>query len=103
MALGLWAKLARWWHLHIPMCANILEWYKWIDSLHMPNRVKSSLEGVGGLLMWSIWNYRNRLIFSNSPPMKALLWDNIVSQSFYGFLLEIRSFVFLGLIGLDIL
>ncbi|GJV81031.1 RNA-directed DNA polymerase, eukaryota, reverse transcriptase zinc-binding domain protein [Tanacetum coccineum] len=82
MALDLWAKLARWWDLDIPMCANISEWFEWIGSLHMSNRVKSTLEGVGGTLMWSIWNYRNRLIFSNSPLKKALLWNAIVSQSY---------------------
>ncbi|GJV84453.1 RNA-directed DNA polymerase, eukaryota, reverse transcriptase zinc-binding domain protein [Tanacetum coccineum] len=37
---------------------------------------------VGGTLLWSIWNFRNRLVFSSSPPKKALLWDSIVSQSF---------------------
>ncbi|GJV68852.1 RNA-directed DNA polymerase, eukaryota, reverse transcriptase zinc-binding domain protein [Tanacetum coccineum] len=39
MALDLWAKLARWWDLDIPMCANISDWFGWIDSLHMLNRV----------------------------------------------------------------
>ncbi|GJZ83465.1 RNA-directed DNA polymerase, eukaryota, reverse transcriptase zinc-binding domain protein [Tanacetum coccineum] len=82
MALDLWAKLARWSDLDIPMCANISDWFGWIDSLHMSNRVKSSLEGVGRTLMWFIWNYKNRLIFSNSPHKKALLWDSIVSQSY---------------------
>ncbi|GKE15408.1 RNA-directed DNA polymerase, eukaryota, reverse transcriptase zinc-binding domain protein, partial [Tanacetum coccineum] len=62
MALDLWAKLARWWNLNFPMCANILEWFEWIGSLHMSNRVKSSLEGVGGSLMWYIWNYRFQIL-----------------------------------------
>nr|GEY96979.1 RNA-directed DNA polymerase, eukaryota, reverse transcriptase zinc-binding domain protein [Tanacetum cinerariifolium] len=49
-----------------------------IDSLHSSNIIKTTFEGVGGTLMWSIWSYRNRLIFSDPPPKKAVLWDAIV-------------------------
>nr|GEV58519.1 RNA-directed DNA polymerase, eukaryota, reverse transcriptase zinc-binding domain protein [Tanacetum cinerariifolium] len=79
MALELWAKLARWWDLYIPICANYFEWIKWLDSLQLLNKVKAVLEGVGGTLMWSIWSFRNCLHFFNSPPRKAVLWDSIVS------------------------
>nr|GEV93238.1 RNA-directed DNA polymerase, eukaryota, reverse transcriptase zinc-binding domain protein [Tanacetum cinerariifolium] len=79
MALELWAKLARWWDLYIPICANYFEWIKWLDSLQLLNKVKAILEGVGGTLMWSIWSFRNCLLFSNSPSRKAMLWDSIVS------------------------
>ncbi|GKB49550.1 RNA-directed DNA polymerase, eukaryota, reverse transcriptase zinc-binding domain protein [Tanacetum coccineum] len=82
MALDLWAKLARWWDLDIPICANIFEWLDWIGTSQLLNKVKDYLEGVGGTLMWSIWSFRNRLIFSNTPPIKAVLWDFIVSQSY---------------------
>nr|GEZ86391.1 RNA-directed DNA polymerase, eukaryota, reverse transcriptase zinc-binding domain protein [Tanacetum cinerariifolium] len=47
MSFELWVKLARWWGLDIPVCANILEWFEWIDSLHSSNIVKTTLEGVG--------------------------------------------------------
>nr|GEV32532.1 RNA-directed DNA polymerase, eukaryota, reverse transcriptase zinc-binding domain protein [Tanacetum cinerariifolium] len=79
MALELWAKLARWWDLDIPICANYFEWIEWLDSLQLLNKVKAVLEGVVGTLMWSIWSFRNCLLFSNSPPRKAVLWDSIVS------------------------
>ncbi|GJX76964.1 hypothetical protein Tco_0323775 [Tanacetum coccineum] len=48
MAKVLWDLLARWWELDIPICANILEWYSWLDSLHASPKVRSFLEGVGG-------------------------------------------------------
>ncbi|GKA71232.1 hypothetical protein Tco_0777371, partial [Tanacetum coccineum] len=82
LAKVLWDLLAKWWELDIPVCANILEWYVWLYSLHVPSKVLSFLEGVGGTLLWSTWSFRNRLVFSSSPPKKALLWDSIVSQSF---------------------
>ena len=66
----------------IPVCGNIADWFVWLDSLRVPLKVRLILEGVGGTLMWSIWNFRNSLIFSSCPPKKAVLWDSIVSQYF---------------------
>ncbi|GKB05354.1 putative RNA-directed DNA polymerase, eukaryota, reverse transcriptase zinc-binding domain protein [Tanacetum coccineum] len=82
MAKDLWDLLAKWWELDIPVCANISECYSWLDSLHASSKVRLFLEGAGGTLLWSIWSFRNRLVFSSSPPKKALLWDSIVSHSF---------------------
>ncbi|GJV59408.1 RNA-directed DNA polymerase, eukaryota, reverse transcriptase zinc-binding domain protein [Tanacetum coccineum] len=97
MVMDLWAKLARWWELDILVCANISEWFEWLGSLNVSNKLKSVLEGVGGTLMWSIWSFRNRLVFSNLLPKKTNLWDFL--NHICGFLLEIRSIVSLGLIG----
>ncbi|GJQ96540.1 hypothetical protein Tco_0007679 [Tanacetum coccineum] len=82
LAKDMWASLAKWWELDIPVCDNIAEWFVWLDSLRIPLKVLLILEGVGGTLMWSIWNFRNSLIFSSCPPKKTVLWDSIVSQSF---------------------
>ncbi|GJU20673.1 RNA-directed DNA polymerase, eukaryota, reverse transcriptase zinc-binding domain protein [Tanacetum coccineum] len=81
MAKDLWALMARWWNLDIPIFDNVVDWFEWLSSLHVSNMVRLVLEGVGETLLWSIWRFRNLLIFSN-PPKKALLWDSIVSQSF---------------------
>ncbi|GJW27979.1 RNA-directed DNA polymerase, eukaryota, reverse transcriptase zinc-binding domain protein [Tanacetum coccineum] len=82
MAKDLWALLARWWELDIPFCSNFLEWSSWLDSSHLPSKANIFLDGVGGTILWSIWNFQNRLVFSVPPPMKATLWDSIISQSF---------------------
>ena len=82
MAKELWSLMAKWWELDIPVCGNITEWFDWLDSLRAPPKVRLYLERVGGTLMWSIWNYRNLLVFSPCPPKKAVIWDSIVSQSF---------------------
>ena len=82
MAKDLWSLLAKWWDLDIPICANISEWYDWLDVVRVDAMARSALEGVGGTLLWSIWNFRNQLLFSCPPPKKATLWDFIISQSF---------------------
>ncbi|GJW23123.1 RNA-directed DNA polymerase, eukaryota, reverse transcriptase zinc-binding domain protein [Tanacetum coccineum] len=48
MTKYLWALLARWWDLDIPVCANILEWFEWFASLCVSNMARSVLKGVGG-------------------------------------------------------
>nr|GEV24337.1 RNA-directed DNA polymerase, eukaryota [Tanacetum cinerariifolium] len=78
MAKDLWALLARWWELDIPFCLNISDWFAWLDSLSISHKARAFLEGVEEILLWHILNFRNRLVFSNSPPKKALLWDSIV-------------------------
>ncbi|GKC54339.1 RNA-directed DNA polymerase, eukaryota, partial [Tanacetum coccineum] len=73
MAKELWALMARWWELDILFCANISEWFDWLNSLHLSNKAQLFLDGVGGTLLWSIWSFRNRLVFSNPSPKKAEL------------------------------
>ncbi|GJT35205.1 RNA-directed DNA polymerase, eukaryota, reverse transcriptase zinc-binding domain protein [Tanacetum coccineum] len=82
MAQDLWALLAKWWELNIPLCANISEWYDRLDDSPIPSKARFILEGVGGALLWTILNYRNCLLFSSSHSKKSDLWDSIVSQSF---------------------
>ncbi|GJS96189.1 RNA-directed DNA polymerase, eukaryota, reverse transcriptase zinc-binding domain protein [Tanacetum coccineum] len=82
MAQDLWALLAKWWGLDIPLCVNISEWFDWLEVSRIPSKACSFLDGVGGTLLWTIWNYRNRLLFSSSPPKKSVLMDSRVSQSF---------------------
>ncbi|GJV96160.1 RNA-directed DNA polymerase, eukaryota, reverse transcriptase zinc-binding domain protein [Tanacetum coccineum] len=82
LAKELWSLLAKWWDLDIPMCGNIAEWHAWLGDLHVSSKVRLAIEGVGGTLLWSIWNFRNNLIFSSTPPKKSMIWDSVVSQSF---------------------
>nr|GFA41195.1 hypothetical protein [Tanacetum cinerariifolium] len=85
MAKDLWSLSAKWWDLDISICANISEWYDWLDVVRVAAMVRSALEGVGGTLFWSIWNFRNQLLFSCPPSKKATILDFIISQSFLWF------------------
>ncbi|GKB52503.1 hypothetical protein Tco_0903256 [Tanacetum coccineum] len=59
-----------------------MEWHSWLDSSSLSSKARLFLDGVGGTLMWFIWSFRNRLVFSSSSFKKSLLWDSIVSHSF---------------------
>ncbi|GJS70651.1 RNA-directed DNA polymerase, eukaryota, partial [Tanacetum coccineum] len=45
-------------------------------------KLKGMMEGVFYGLWWSIWNFCNKILFEDKPPKKALLFDNLVSNSF---------------------
>nr|GFC10132.1 hypothetical protein [Tanacetum cinerariifolium] len=83
LASKLWALLANWWAIDIPLCANLADWFSWIDSSPTSAKVRVFLDGVGWVLLWSIWWFRNHLVFSTNPPKKNLIWDHVVSQSYF--------------------
>nr|GEW08996.1 hypothetical protein [Tanacetum cinerariifolium] len=68
--------------IDILVYANISEWFVWLDDLAVSNKVRSFIDGVGDSLMWHIWKFITELLFSSSPPKKALIWDFIVSHLF---------------------
>ncbi|GJX09412.1 RNA-directed DNA polymerase, eukaryota, reverse transcriptase zinc-binding domain protein [Tanacetum coccineum] len=49
-AKALWYLFAKWWELDIPFCDNISDWFTWLDSLKVSNKVRSFIERVGGRL-----------------------------------------------------
>nr|GEY90329.1 RNA-directed DNA polymerase, eukaryota, reverse transcriptase zinc-binding domain protein [Tanacetum cinerariifolium] len=54
MAKDLWSLFAKWWEIDILVCANISEWFVWLDDLAVSNKVRSFIDGVGDYLMWHI-------------------------------------------------
>ncbi|GJV21223.1 nucleotide-binding alpha-beta plait domain-containing protein [Tanacetum coccineum] len=96
MAKDLWALLARWWELDIPFCENISEWFTWLDSSSLSTKARLILDGVGGTLLWSIWSFRNRLVFPILLPRRWFFGITLYRNRFYGFLLEILG---LNLVG----
>ncbi|GKF33335.1 RNA-directed DNA polymerase, eukaryota, reverse transcriptase zinc-binding domain protein [Tanacetum coccineum] len=82
MAVDLWVLVAHWWELDIPVTSSVLEWVAWIDSARLPSKVRNCLDVVALTLMWSIWCFRNKILFIFIKLVKAVLWDFIQSQSF---------------------
>ncbi|GKA33410.1 RNA-directed DNA polymerase, eukaryota [Tanacetum coccineum] len=97
LAKDLWHLLAKWWEMDIPVCGNFADWFDWLDSLYFPIKVRLVLKGVGGTLMWSIWNFRNSLIFSSCPPKKegypSKSISNASSLNAFGFGSRWRSWI----------
>nr|GEW59915.1 feruloyl CoA ortho-hydroxylase 1 [Tanacetum cinerariifolium] len=77
MSRDLWTSLASWCDLNIPVIANLSEWMSWLDACQVTKKARIILEGIVASMLWSIWKFRNDLIFSVSKPKKATIWDFI--------------------------
>nr|GEU62706.1 RNA-directed DNA polymerase, eukaryota [Tanacetum cinerariifolium] len=75
-------KVSSWWNVDYTDVSSYEEWRVWLVSIRIPNKQKSMMEGVFYGLWWSIWNFRNKLLFDNKTPKKALIFDNLVYLSF---------------------
>nr|GEY45022.1 transposon TX1 uncharacterized [Tanacetum cinerariifolium] len=53
-AKDLWALLAKWWELDVPVCGNFLDWKSWLDSVGISSNAHLYLDGMGGTLLLSI-------------------------------------------------
>ncbi|GKB79023.1 RNA-directed DNA polymerase, eukaryota [Tanacetum coccineum] len=76
-------KILLWWNLQCTDFTSHQDWLSWIGSLHLPHDHKHILEGIFYVLWWLLWQYRNELLFDSKKPMKAKIFDDIVSRSFY--------------------
>nr|GEU87610.1 reverse transcriptase domain, reverse transcriptase zinc-binding domain protein [Tanacetum cinerariifolium] len=56
--------------------------FSWLDDLHISSSKKDIIEVVCGVLLWSLWNFRNDMIFGNTHPSGSTLFDKIVDFSF---------------------
>ncbi|GJX19405.1 RNA-directed DNA polymerase, eukaryota [Tanacetum coccineum] len=83
MAVDIFRRLCRWWKLDWQSVGSFLEWDSWFASIRFSSKVKALLEGVFATAWWLIWSFRNRLIFDESTPRRSVLFDDIVSLSFY--------------------
>nr|GEY47800.1 transposase (putative), gypsy type [Tanacetum cinerariifolium] len=75
-------KIARWWNINFEE-VSYEEWKMWIVSCRMDTKLKHMFEGIWYSLWWYVWNYRNKLLFDDKIPMKAVIFDNVISSSFY--------------------
>nr|GEV82032.1 RNA-directed DNA polymerase, eukaryota [Tanacetum cinerariifolium] len=67
------------WVKYVP----IKEWLNWLGSLRLPAKLKLMLEGVFYVVWWYIWSHRNKTIFESKAPLKSIIFDDVISSSFY--------------------
>ncbi|GJY42151.1 RNA-directed DNA polymerase, eukaryota [Tanacetum coccineum] len=77
-------KVSLWWNVAYVDVNSYAEWYSWIVSLRIAAKSKLMLEGVFYTMWWQLWTYRNKLLFDDKVPSKTVIFDSVVSSSFYG-------------------
>ncbi|GJZ30560.1 RNA-directed DNA polymerase, eukaryota [Tanacetum coccineum] len=76
-------KISSWWNINYLDVNSYEEWRVWLVSIRIQSKLKGVLEGVYYGLWWYMWNFRNKLLFDKKIPEKALIFDHLVSSSFY--------------------
>nr|GEX18532.1 RNA-directed DNA polymerase, eukaryota [Tanacetum cinerariifolium] len=58
------------------------DWLGWFSSIRLGSKIKGLLKGVFFVAWWSIWSFRNQLLFTSQNPRRSGLFDDIVTRSF---------------------
>ncbi|GJT01385.1 RNA-directed DNA polymerase, eukaryota, partial [Tanacetum coccineum] len=74
--------VCRWWDLDFHSFNSYTDWQGWFNQLRLGAKSKEVLEGVFYVSWWSLWNFRNHLLFADSNPRKDAIFDEIVLRSF---------------------
>nr|GEV40951.1 hypothetical protein [Tanacetum cinerariifolium] len=74
--------ICRWWNLEVHPYESYNGWLSWFKSIRLGTKLKDILEGVFYVFWWSIWYFRNHLLFTDLPPRKDAIFDNIILRSF---------------------
>nr|GFA82360.1 RNA-directed DNA polymerase, eukaryota [Tanacetum cinerariifolium] len=82
MAKDVMFLVSRWWDLVDRRFGSFQEWLAWFNSIRLCAKSKGVLEGVFYISWWSIWNFRNLILFEAKKPRKDVIFDDIVLRSF---------------------
>ncbi|GKA89386.1 RNA-directed DNA polymerase, eukaryota [Tanacetum coccineum] len=74
--------LCRWWEIDWNIWSSFSSWNSWFASISLGSNLKSILEGVFCVAWWSIWTFRNRLLYDDKPPLRSTIMEDIKSISF---------------------
>nr|GEW23027.1 RNA-directed DNA polymerase [Tanacetum cinerariifolium] len=74
--------ITRWWDVSYEDFVDYDDWRTWIINLWLPSKNKMMLEGIFYVMWWCLWSIRNKLIFENKIPVKALFFDDVRTKSY---------------------
>ncbi|GJT56681.1 ribonuclease H-like domain-containing protein [Tanacetum coccineum] len=83
MMKDLYRKIFTWWDLSHSEFSSYDDWFELLQSIRMHSKLKDLLEGFFYVVWWLVWNFRNQSLFDSRYPFKAIIFDVLVSCSFY--------------------
>ncbi|GKA00653.1 RNA-directed DNA polymerase, eukaryota [Tanacetum coccineum] len=83
MARDIYQKIASWWDINYSEFSSYEEWLEWLLNMRIQSDRRNILEGVFYVMWWFVWSFRNKSIFGSSIPSKAVIFDDLVSRSYY--------------------
>ncbi|GJR30321.1 RNA-directed DNA polymerase, eukaryota, reverse transcriptase zinc-binding domain protein [Tanacetum coccineum] len=76
-------KITRWWDVTYIESDSYEDWLNWLVHLRLDSKHKQVLEGVFYVMWWYVCSYRNKYIFEAESPPRSMMFEDIVSRSFY--------------------
>ncbi|PWA20741.1 hypothetical protein CTI12_AA629670 [Artemisia annua] len=65
---SVWHRVFVWLDIQIPSPSNLHDLFNRLDDMRILSSRKSFLEVICGAVLWSLWNFRNEMIFGTTPP-----------------------------------
>ena len=79
----IWSMIASWWGVALPSEVTIRSLMEWGDNSGLEMENKRHLEAVIMVVFWSLWRFRNALVFGVVKPRKDELFDDIRTMSYF--------------------
>nr|GEU59636.1 RNA-directed DNA polymerase, eukaryota [Tanacetum cinerariifolium] len=73
LAQSVFRRICRWWELDWQNWSSFSNWDERFSSIRLDPNNKKLLEGVFYVACWSIWAFRNRLLFGDKAPASQKL------------------------------
>nr|GEU71512.1 RNA-directed DNA polymerase, eukaryota, reverse transcriptase zinc-binding domain protein [Tanacetum cinerariifolium] len=83
MSLDLARLIGRWWNIHIPSFGDPSSWETLFNGLNLSSLQKRIMEATFVSMWWHIWKFSNSSPFSSKKPRKEMIFDDIVSHTFF--------------------
>ncbi|PWA87205.1 RNA-directed DNA polymerase, eukaryota [Artemisia annua] len=82
LATCVWLKVFSWLDLPYPTPSSLEDVFAYVDQLHVHNDRKLMLHAIFGVVLWTLWSFRNHLIFNSHPMARNEIFDKVTSTSF---------------------
>ncbi|KAL7587905.1 hypothetical protein Lser_V15G40076 [Lactuca serriola] len=81
--IDLWNRVALWWGVHVPQHLSIDSLLFWSNSFSWRSGQRKVFDAVIMTTLWCIWNFRNSILFGTELPMKSIIFDEMVKNSYF--------------------
>nr|GEV96972.1 RNA-directed DNA polymerase, eukaryota [Tanacetum cinerariifolium] len=76
-------KVCSWWDVMYIDVNSYVEWFNLMNSLRLKSKSKLMIECVFYVVWLHVWTFHNKLFFEDKKPSKAIIFDDVVSRSYY--------------------
>ncbi|GJW18812.1 RNA-directed DNA polymerase, eukaryota, reverse transcriptase zinc-binding domain protein [Tanacetum coccineum] len=82
IARNIWKAIYAWWHLSDTPTTILEDLVSLSDRVPLENKFKPFFDMVVNNTIWSLWKYRNKVLFNLKRPQKELILNEIKTMSY---------------------